>query len=500
MGGGGWFGSAVEALRAFKRELLTVFGTFPIVQPQARIQISANYGIIDTEHTALTAGTGSTSASRSVFTVATSTGVFDYAVIRSRRRVQYQPGQESRFLITARWPLPGVADSLLVAGAFTATDALLIGYLGTEFGVFQRIAGAAAIWRLTISAGTGGGAENITVTLNGVEFTFSLGSGLSTSATAEGVAEATTYTGWTAEGSPSSNGATVTFIQSQPATTGADFTFESDGSATGTFAEVQAGAANGDGSSALNAFIAEADFSPGFPSWYTHDPTKLNIYRISYGFLGGAGTEYAIKLAGGEFHTFHRIARENAYITPNQVNPTYRMGWIAASLGSTTALSVEGCSAAGFVMGAGASSGEPFGKGGTLAAGTTEYVALVIRCRAEFGGTVNQRDLQLKAVSCGLESASRVGTVRILRNPTLTGTVDWAYVDQTRSAAEYAEGVSITPTGGVEAAVFVATASGTAPELEELEIQLTTGETLAVAVKLASGSSNAVASLSWLEV
>jgi hypothetical protein len=70
---------------------------------------------------------------------------------------------------------------------------------------------------------------------------------LSTAATAQLIAARVGgYTGWSNNVSPTSNGVTVTFLQNVPAATAGAFTLTSTGTATGTFAQVEAGAANDD--------------------------------------------------------------------------------------------------------------------------------------------------------------------------------------------------------------------------------------------------------------
>lgn len=211
--------NAFNALNVAVTEPLSAFGEMVVVEPTPRVQIDAVYGVQNTDIEVLTDGSsGSATASNSLFTCTTGTTIGGYGVVRSRRVVRYRPGQACRLSFTSLFSSPA-ANSLQLAGGFTATEGLFFGYSGTTFGIMRRIAGAVAIWRLTVSVGAGG-AETLTVRLDGVNFTVSAGGALSTAATAQLIAARVGgYTGWSSIVSPTSNGSTVTFLQSNPAVT-----------------------------------------------------------------------------------------------------------------------------------------------------------------------------------------------------------------------------------------------------------------------------------------
>jgi hypothetical protein len=51
------------------------------------------------------------------------------------------------------------------------------------------------------------------------------------------------------------------------------------------------------------------------------DPTKLNVYRIRFGWLGGATITYQVMAPDGNWVTFHRILGPNVSTTPTIANP-----------------------------------------------------------------------------------------------------------------------------------------------------------------------------------
>ena len=482
------------------------FGNVRMVSPLPRIQIDAIYGILATDHETLTATGGSATAADSLFTCTTGLSVGGYGVIRSRRIIRYRPGQSISSQFTAAFTT-GVALSLQLAGLFTSTDGLFFGYNGAAFGLTRRIAGAAGIYRLTVTVGSGG-AENVTVTLNGTPFVVTSGGALSTSGLAERIAESGVFTGWTFATSPTSNGATVTFIQANPGATAGAFTLTSSGTAAGTFATVQAGAANDDATGFVpqtswnvDALLGGAGGTPN-PSGVLLDKTKLNVYRVSLPYLGAGAITWQVMLPTGAFQTVHVTQYPNGATIPSQKNPTYRVGWTAASLGSMTALTVTGASPAAFLDGESVSARDPISaRIQTFNSGTTEYVAIAFRVRGEFGSKVNQREVVPNTVFVGVdETSTRIVNVRVILNPTLTGTVNWGYVNQSISCVETATPTTLTPSGGSDLATVIAASGASATiNLAALDLRLEPGDVIALAVQTVSSTAVITASMNWQE-
>lgn len=179
------------------------------------------------------------------------------------------------------------------------------------------------------------------------------------------------------------------------------------------------------------------------------------------------------------------------------------MGWFSASLGSSgTNLVVTGASAAGFVEGESRSARDPFSASFlTAAATTTERVAIAFRVRGEFAGRVSLREVRPNSVSVGVETAARIVRVRMLLNPTLTGTVDWSYVDQTSSVMERATPTSLTPSGGRELVMSLAvSASVTVIDLSSLDLRLEPGDVMVIDLTTTSSTATCQVSMNWQEI
>lgn len=465
-----------------------------------RVQIDAVNGLITTDTETFSATGGSVAGTSALFTCTTGTSVGGYGVIRSRRTGRYLAGQSYIARFNAGFSA-GVALGLQVAGAFTATDALFVGYSGSTPGIMRRIAGAQEIRRLTITVGSGG-AETVTITLNNVAFTVSISGVEGTTRLAQSIAERVGgYAGWSFFGSVD---ATVTWVQSTPGTAAGTYSLSSTGTAAGTFAQVQAGVAN----DSATGFVAQTawngdrlDGSGTYnPSGVTLDWSKLNTYQILYSH-GASAIVFQVMVPDGRFVTAHTIRYPNSATVPNMINPTMRIGWVAASLGSTSNLTAYGASGAIFTDAATHSVRDPYSQDVQVTATTSEIVALCIRVGTVFASTVNQRVAIMHAIAGAVETTNRLVRLRCYINPTMSGTVNWQYVDSSTSALEYAAPSAVTVSGGrrVES-TSIPTGSPVDLDLGALDLRLEIGDTLVVTVQAASNTAVTNVALAWQEV
>lgn len=478
---------------------LSAYGELRSASLHPLVQVDAVEGVVGTDTEALTATGGSAAAAASLFTCGTGTSVGGYGVIRSRRTGRGLPGQGYVARFDAAFSSPA-ALGLQIAGAFTATDGLFFGYSGTTPGILRRIAGAQEIRRLTITVGTGG-AETVTITLNSVPFTVSISGVESTTKLAQSIAER--VGGYTAWSFYEQIGATVTWVQSTPAAAAGTYSISSTGTAAGSFAQIQAGAAN----DSTTGFVAQTAWNGDRmtagsqnPSGVTLDWSKLNTFEILYGHGSGAIT-FRVMLPDGRFTTVHTIQYPNSALVPNLLNPTLRMGWVAASLGSSTALYTYGTTGAIFADGKGHSVRDPYAADVEVTATVTETVALAIRVGTVFASKINQRIAKIHSLGGALETSNRLVTIRAYVNPTLTGTVNWGYVDSTNSTVEVATPSSVTAAGGrkIEVAT-VPTGSPVHLDMENMDVRLELGDTLVLTVQAASNTAVTHVDLVWEEV
>lgn len=472
---------------------LTGFGQVAVAEETPQVQIEAIYGLTD-EHETFSATGGSATASSGLFVCQTGTSVGGYGVIRSLRDARYRPGQSTVARFTASFTT-GIALSVQGAGLFTAENDLIFGYNGADFGIRRRTGGFLEIQRLTISAAATG-AETLVVTLDGTATNVSLTSG-TTAHNAWQVAN-TSFTGWNAY----ANGSTVTFVATAYGDKTGAFTATSAGTAAGSFAEVRAGASPSDN------WTAQTSWNENTCSTWL-DPTKLNVYEIVFQYLGAGQLEFRVEdPASGRMVTVHRIKYTNSATTPSIANPTFKIGWFAASLGSSgTNLAVKGASAMVGTQGKIVHFRKPRAlQSEKTSIGATLTNVLTIRNRATFNNVINYREIWPLHLSIGFDgTGSAPCALQVLIGATLPGSggasdePNFTYRDQTNSCVEYDTSAE-TVTGGTLVAGASTEKNGSIDiHLDDLDIYLSRGETITIAVNTSTGSVTANATLMWYE-
>jgi hypothetical protein len=495
-------------LKAAITSPLGAFGELVTAVLSPRAQIDATYGLLVTDHITSSVGSGAVSNGNSVFAASTGVDANGAAQIATRRELRYMPGEGCRVRITAAFT-PGVAGSNQFAGAFSESEALGFYTQDEVPGILRRIAGAQEILTLTVTAAAGG-AENFTVRLSGVNYTITSGGALATTAlVAQRIADRWPAAIGIATWECRSVGATVIFVATGCAASGGTNTFSSSGTATGTIAVTQAGAANDDvtgftpqtawnvdrmdgSGGAFNASgVTLSD--TGTPSATLLRRDRLNVLEVVYPYLGVGTIQYKIMTSPGVFTLVHAIQYPGSSLIPTMRNPTLRMGWWVRNTGNTSNVVVRGICAAGFVEGVILSPREPFGcENPAFAGGSTEYAALLVRVGATFAGQVNRRELTHLHVSAGTDSANRLGSLRVVLNPTsVSGPINWQAIDATRSSVEYATTTTGVITGGQAVGYsIIGSQSGMLLSLEESDTRVAPGDVIAVGIKTVGGAAN----------
>jgi hypothetical protein len=500
-------------LKVAIRDPVTSYGELTSVNLEPQVQIDGIYGILTTDMNSYLSGTGAVAASNSLITVSSGTTVNSYAFLLSRNYLAYRPGQGVRLRITGQFTT-GVASSLQMAGAFNPNNGFWFGYNGINFGLGRIIPGRQQITRLTITTGTGGAAENITVTLNSVAYVYTaVTAGLTAALLAEYLAEnppASMTPVWNSgDGtSPTNNGTIVTYIQTIPATAGGTYSITSTGTGTGTFTQLQVGSPN-DYTTAFvpktgwNLDVMDGTNTASNPSGINLNPARLNVFQIQIPFLGAGDILFSVMDDEGRFVYVHQIPYANNNTVPSQQNPTYRAGWEVISQGSTTNLTVSGASAALFNEGIFRTPIRyPFVFNNTAFAYTaTETTVLTLRAGSTFASTANLRSIIPLYVSVGTATAARTLVLNVYLGglPTASAAA-WASFSAATSCAERSI-VGATPAGGTLLLTFVqGTASGVVINLSNYNLNIPPGGTLVFSLIGGGGAGTANFSFAWAEL
>ena len=448
-------------------------------------QISAQYGIGFDNIETYNATGGTVGESDNMFTCTTGISVGGYGVIRTKRPTVYREGQGLMARFTALFDDNAVVNSLQFAGLFNVQDTIAFGYRGADFGILFDHYGAQEIYSFQI---TGSGNGTVTFTLNTVAYSIPITTGTVEHNAYEIEAWMTANQSvWDAEQVDDKvllRARNVGPLAGTYSTSGA--------SMTGTFTQVEAGVVK------TAETILEADWNGEEVSF---DKTKGNIFMIKVSYLGfGPISFFILDSDEGVFKRVHTIKYQNNNIKPSISNRALKVGWTAASLGSTTDLTVKGGSAATFIEGrshktniAHAQSNE------NTAVGNAFEAVLTIKGLETLGGKAMMGRIVPKRLIISTDASKEV-VFKMSKNATL-GETDYTYHEEGESAVIYDNG-NHADTGNAHALYEGQVSGGGDREvnLKDLNIDFFANETITIFAKVVSGAAaNVTASMVWSE-
>jgi hypothetical protein len=269
------------------------------------------------------------------FRVGAGTDANSYGVLRSTNFLRYRPGQGAVCRFTAAYSSNPVGFTQR-AGLFNQENAIQIGYAHTngQFGVLRANGGKAHIQGFTFSALNDG---DVTVTLNGTVFTaVTLNAGTiagNIALLAEGLEDQAAFTvRYLVEYDQTRIKFLSTSLGPQTGT------FDATSTATITFTNTtdQTGVTQTENWTFQDDFNLDKLDGTGY-SGVTIDPSKLNVYQINFRWLGAGEIRYAIENpTNGDMMFFHHEHYTNRNEFPHLDNPSMKIGYVAANLGSPT--------------------------------------------------------------------------------------------------------------------------------------------------------------------
>lgn len=471
------------------------FGDDVAVGLTPEVQLSATYGSLDGVESLVAEAGGSVTAVSGMFKLSSSAAVGGYAVVRSKRAVQYRPGQGVLLRVGAIFDDDNaVANSLQQVGVGTANNGYFFGYNGTDFGIKHVRNGLYEIRHLKVTGGAGG-SETATVTLDGTGLDVALTAGNAAHNASE-IAKsiiAQSGTNWHAY---ATNDIVKCVFRGVGAKTGT-YSFSS-ATATATINQIVQGAAN------QNIWVNQADWNMDTASWLV--PGSGNVYTIAYQWLGFGNITFCIEdPETGEPTPVHMIKYANSNAYPSLSNPALRAEITSASLGSTTDMSMYGASLGIFTYGDERLLSSPRGLDNTRTAVTTGsglVNILSLRNTISFNDVFNNGEIVPTFLTCSTDS-TKGAAIELWKNPDIGGDEeDFTLVQSGFSMAEYdVQGQTVDTTGGTLIAVFALGPNGSETiNLKELVPEILAGERLVIAGKLNSGASSDISvTINWRE-
>jgi len=238
------------------------------------------------------------------------------------------------------------------------------------------------------------------------------------------------------------------------------------------------------------------------PTGVTLDPTKGNVYRIQYQWLGfGMQYFYIENPATGGWTLVHKKEYANANTTPSVYNPTFPLYLAAINGSNTTNITVKSASMVGMVQGKEVVHGERFGGDAEQSSVTSEVPVMTIRVKEHFHGRINRTHIFPDLFAAGGEnSGSKDIKFRIYANPTLTGPTSYTDVDTNTSVTEIDS--SSTGFSGGQELLEVITVGGQASQVVQLPseagLHMGPGDRLTITAE-SSQTSVAAGSFGWIE-
>ena len=268
-------------------------------------------------------------------------------------------------------------------------------------------------------------------------------------------------------------------------------------------------------SNSVNTIIPQSSFNMDTlngtgPSGFTIIPKNLNVFRLSYGWLGAAPLKFQILSTTGTWITFHVVELPNTITVPSFTNPFLPMQMVVTNTTNTTNVSItSGSWNAGVI-------GDPRNRAGyrtfiinnagtNIAAAGTEIHLITIENNTTFNGVPNQIELRFVALGGGpLENTNDAVVLRFRQNATVTGT---AFTPVSAGASVVSSSTAGTYTAGTGTIVYVrptnTTGNGSAPQLfsqSDAQIILLPGQLMTVTGQSYSGAVNTVTGiLMWEE-
>ena len=461
-------------------------GALNVEQVHAIEQVSAHFGIQDNIF-ALRIGIGQfPEVSGGLFNVEsgpTSTGI---SVLATKTEASCRVGQG---LIAALSTVFGPAqpNNTQIAGLLHAESVFAFGYDGETFGIVSAKGGVLEYRELAVTTGAAG-AEDATITVDGIVFTVPL---LAGSPQFNAFQIATYLDAADTRYKFTSNGDVVTVLARLPESGGGTFSFTSN--------------------TAVAAFSTVTSHQAPVETWVHQDkwdntdisfnPELGNTYRVELqcsGFTGAAF--YMVDPKTETMELVHRIAYADTAVSPIASSPSYRAGWVSRNNGSATSVIISGSEAGMFREGGPNLTVNPQGFCHTqLGVGVLPTNVLAFRNRTTFLGVANRA--QIFTLLMTLSTDGQKGAVfEVLRNPTIApaDSLDWDYIDVNSSLMEVASDEVTVLSGEVLACFNVSATGSLLIDIARILGRIAPEDTFLISARVPSGSSADMdASLTW---
>ncbi len=259
-----------------------------------------------------------------------------------------------------------------------------------------------------------------------------------------------------------------------------------------------------------DTIIAQSDFNRDKldgtgPSGFTIDPTKLNVFRISYGWLGVAPYSFQVLSPSGEWILFHVIELPNTRTIPSVENPILPVKAEVSDPSGGNVLELRTASWNAGIIGSPSNAGHRyFSTSNQVIIAGTELHMLTLRNRSIYQGKNNRVEARIALFGGGsIQNANEITLLRLRQNATVTGT-SFTDINTENSIMEVSTAGTFSAGTGFEILIRPSHTRGNGPGGEfipeaDFEIILLPGDTITITGESLSGSTAAIALISWEE-
>ena len=484
---------------------LTSFSELSVSELTPTAQGDFAYGLNDKIFEELNFAGGGTSVANSIAIVSSSNSPSGSAQIRLSRSSRYKAGMGTLTRATAIFTTGTVGNTQLI-GASNQESGYFFGYQNQNFGIFHRASSRLEIRALTITTGAGTG--NVTVTLNGQSKVVSVVGGSDTSQTAYQLSLAN-YSdlgnGWKAD----AVGSVVYFVSARAEPLSGSYSV-TGASIVGSFSQIQLGTVPD------LTFISQSNWNIDKmdgtgPSDMVINPQKGNVYQIGYQYLGFGNALFGIENSRtGRIQQVHIIENANNRTTPVLKNPNLHcmVETINDPAYPGVNVLVKSVSMACFNEGKLVKLDPKFSLSLPITVPDTNNVwkpILALKANRVFRNQLCAGEFDLLRMSLSNNSggaAPKSYRIGIFTDSTLTGDVDFQYIDQNRSIVSYASINAATQTMSPNTipifSVSVGGGSTVTPDLADLNFVFGYGRVVTIAVNSDDAIDGSI-SLNWYE-
>ncbi len=239
------------------------------------------------------------------------------------------------------------------------------------------------------------------------------------------------------------------------------------------------------------------------PSGVNLDPTKGNVYQISFQYLGYGAIEFSIENSTtGSFVIVHRLQYANLNTLPSIFNPSLPLSAKINNSGAATNITLQTACAMAFQEYGTISSALLIANSYTATksiTANTENAIFSIRDVSTFQSKSNRVRVKLEFISYVADGTKNV-TYRLIKNTTLGGTPSWGSINANTSVVQV-DTSGTTVSGGKN----IVTWAGSKTEANNIffpdssPVYIIPGDTLTIAA-LSTANADIACSLTWNEL